>query len=420
MTKKLTAIAIENLKPGTARQEIADGKCTGLFHIIQASGVRSWAVRYRRPGDKKNAKLTLGRCPPITLAQARQLASAALLEVSQGRDPGIAKRQAKADAIDRSRDTVRARYEQYLEQHCKKHTRENTWKAIAGMFARDVLPAWGERSVHDVRRRDVIDLVEEIARVRPVMANRVLMAVSKFFNWMMARDVIVASPVAGVALPTKEKDRERVLSDPEIVRFWKACDAIPKPFGDIYKLLLLLGSRRQEVSEIAYSEIDEQARTWVLPAERSKNGKPRLTPLSRQAWDIISRQPRIAGSSFVFARRAAHSHMKAPLDAAMQPDAPFVIHDVRRTCASGLQKIGTDVAVTEKILGHEGGTFRGIVGVYQQHSYIEEKRAALQMWANRIDALVKGEAAGKVVKFGKRRAGVAPCAPPRIGAASTN
>jgi integrase len=406
MAKKLTPITVENLKPGTARREVADGGCVGLFHIVQTSGVRSWALRYRRPSDKKNAKLTLGRYPPITLAEARRLAAAALLEVAEGRDPGDAKRQAKIDATERDRDTVAARFEQYLAQHCKKHTREKTWEKIEGVFRKDVLPAWGAKSVHDIRRRDVIDLVEHIAQTRPIQANRALMMLSKFFRWMMSRDIIVASPVAGVSPPSKERARDRVLSDTEIPRFWKACDAIPEPFGDIYKLLLLVGSRRQELADMEIRELDEQAQTWTLPEERSKNHESRTTPLSRQAWELIRRQPRVAGSPHVFGRRSAHSHMKAPLDAAMQPDAPWVIHDLRRTCASGLQAIGTDVAVTEAILGHRAGTFKGIVSVYQRHNYLQEKRAALQMWANKVDALVKGETpAGKVVALRKRRRG---------------
>jgi integrase len=128
----------------------------------------------------------------------------------------------------------------------------------------------------------------------------------------------------------------------------------------------------------------------------------RLTPLPDQALAIITRQPHIAGP-YVFFRRGGHSAIKLLLDAAMRSDAPWRIHDLRRTCASGLQKLGINVAVTEAILGHKGGTFKGIVSVYQTHDYFEEKRAALQIWANHIDALVKSKCAGaKVVQLGRR------------------
>ena len=104
-----------------------------------------------------------------------------------------------------------------------------------------MLPAWRGRTVESIRRRDVIDLIEAVAETRPIAANRTLAAVSGFFSWLMARDVILASPTAGVAAPGKETERTRKLSDEEIVRFWKAGDVIPVPYGDIYKLLLLLG-----------------------------------------------------------------------------------------------------------------------------------------------------------------------------------
>jgi integrase len=405
VAKKLTAISIENLKAGTARREIPDGNL-GLYHIVQPSGVRSWAVRYRRPGSGKTAKLTIGKYPPMTLAQAREKASAALLEVAEGRDPGAAKQQAKAEQSERDSDTVAACFEKYFEQHCKKHLRAGTQVKIAGMFRNFILPAWGGNSVHDFRsRRDLYDLAHAIAKEKPVQANRVTSTVSAFFRWLEKRDIIADSPFTRVEMPTREKPRERVLSDPEIVRFWRACDAIPAPFGDVYKLLLLTGARKMEISKMQFCEVNEQARTWELPAARSKNGKARITPLSKQSFEIIARQPRIAGSDYVFSRRTAHSHQKAKLDKAMQPDSEFIIHDLRRTTASGLQKIGIDVAVTEKILGHESGSFKGIVSVYQTHSYLEEKRAALQMWANTIDALVKGDGTTKVLNFGKRRRG---------------
>jgi integrase len=399
LTKGLTTKSIENLKAGAARREVPDGGCAGLYLVVQPTGVRSWAARYRLNG--KPAKLTLGRFPTISLAEARRRATAALSQVAEGIDPAVEKRKTTIEVTDRKRDTVQAWYERYTG-HAKKRTRESTWEAIGGIFRREILPIWGGESVHNIKRRDVIDLVEGIANTRPVAANRTLTVVSTFFGWLVARDVIVASPAAGVAPPTKETERTRKLSDEEIVRFWTACEAIPVPYGDMYKLLLLLGARRQEIAEMPWREVDEQARTWELPADRSKTHANRLTPLPDQAFAIIARQPHIAGPH-VFFRRGGHSAIKLMLDAAMRPDASWRVHDLRRTCASGLQKLGINVAVTEAILGHKGNTFKGIVSIYQTHDYFEEKRAALQMWANRIDALVKGEGAGaKVVQLGRR------------------
>jgi integrase len=137
-----------------------------------------------------------------------------------------------------------------------------------------------------------------------------------------------------------------------------------------------------------------------------KNNESRIIPLSQQAWNLITAQPHIAGSDFVFSRRSAFNNIKPLLDRAMRPDEPFVTHDLRRTFASGLQKIGTDIVITEKVLGHKSGSFRGVIGVYQKHDYVEEARVVLQRWADRIDALVKGEQPdAKVITFEQRQLG---------------
>src|SRR5262249_20528744 len=309
---------------------------------------------------------------------------------------------AKAEAAERNGDTVQARAEQYLEQYCKRRTRPTTWINTEGIFRRDILPAWGERSVHDIKRRDVIDLVERIAEERPVMANRALTAISKFFSWLISRDVVDASPAVGVAAPTKEKPRERVLDDDEIIRLWNACDELPNPFGAIYRLLLLTGARRQEVAQLQWRELDEKTRTWTLPSERSKTHAARKIPLSRQAWAILAAQPRIVGMPYIFSRRIAFSHVKPTLDENMKPNSDWVTHDLRRSFASGMQRIGVDIAVTEKMLGHKSGSFRGVIGVYQRHEYLDEMRAALQKWADHIDRLLSGKPA-KVIPMHRRR-----------------
>jgi integrase len=405
MARKLTPIAVEKLKPGTTRREVRDGGCAHLYLVVQPSGHKSWAARFRFEGAPR--KLTLGAWPNVSVSSARKLTMDALSKLEGGEDPAATKRKTKAEALDRERDTVAFRAAQFLEQHAKRKTRFQTWQNSAGIFRRDILPAWGRCSVHDIKRRDVIELVEKIAEARPVMANRILSVASKFFGWLEARDVITVSPTRGVSAPSKETPRERVLSDAEIVRFWKACDAIPEPFGAIYRVLLLCGARRQEVAEMRRrAELDEPSRTWRLPPERVKNNESRIIPLPQQAWNLITAQPHIAGSDFVFSRRAAFGNIKPLLDKAMQPDAPFVTHDLRRTFASGLQKIGTDIVVTEKILGHKSGSLKGVIGVYQKHDYLEEARVALQRWADRIDVLVRGELPdAKVLSFERQTVG---------------
>ena len=158
---------------------------------------------------------------------------------------------------------------------------------------------------------------------------------------------------------------------------------------------------------MCWSEVDTAGLLWNLPRERVKNGISHTVPLSKQAWDIIAAQPRFVGCDFVFTgdgRRpvGGHSRLKRDLDERTKFSQPWTLHDVRRSVASGMQRLGIRVEVIEQILNHRSGTFRGIVGVYQRHDYLNEKRDALQRWANHVEGLVSGKPA-EVVPIRARR-----------------
>jgi integrase len=384
MAKALTAISVDNVRPTERRQEIPDGGCRGLYLVVQSSGSRSWAVRYRFGG--KTRKLTF---TAASLAEARRRAAEALHAVDAGTDPAAKAVEEKEAATARDADTVERWAAAFIERHAKKKTRRSTCYQYEGIFRRDVLPAWVGRTVHDVRRRDVIDLVEGIAEDRPVMANRARGMLSKFFNWLASRDVIESSPCAGVTPPSEERVRKRYLSDDEVARLWRACSKLPAPFDDIYRLLLLLGPRRQGVGEMQWNEITNGTQPiWTVTSERSKNKQTYTVPLSRQAWAIITAQPRIVGTDYVFGRRrTGFSHMKEKLDAEMRLNEPWRTHDLRRTIAAGMQRLGVETRVIEHVLGHKSGEFKGIVGVYQVHEFDKEKAAALQRWADHVERI---------------------------------
>src|SRR5262249_42870880 len=156
--------------------------------------------------------------------------------------------------------------------HARRKNRPSTAWAAERIFNRLVLPAWRGRSVQEIKRRDVIDLVEHVATDRPYLANRTLGVLSKFFNWLIARDRLALSPVAGVERPHKEVARSRTLSDEEVVALWKACNS-QGAFESALKVLLLVGARRNEVSQMKWAELDEERQAWIIPAHRSKNGR---------------------------------------------------------------------------------------------------------------------------------------------------
>src|SRR5262245_58489848 len=342
MTKALTAKSIENAKADVARREIPDRACRGLYLVVQPSGLKSWACRYRVA--RKPVKLTLGSYPAVSLAEARQLAAAALVDVARGTDPAAVKREAKQEA---KADTVEQLAGQFLEQHAKRKTRESSWKAVEATFKREVLPAWGSRPIIDIRRRDIADLVEAIAVTRPIQANRTLAHLSRFFKWCAGRDYIAGSPCIGVERPGAEVARNRCLNDDELRAFWAGTGHLPAPWGGVYRLLVLSGARREEVCQLPWSEIDLQHRLWTLPAQRNKAGVDLVRPLGPMAWSIIAAQPAGGnGGEYVFPRsRSRFDAAKKQLDQAMAV-TDWVVHDLRRVARSLLSRgrVESDVA----------------------------------------------------------------------------
>src|SRR5262249_46124697 len=268
MAKALTARYIESITPTAQTQEIPDGGCRGLYLLVHPTGRKAWAVRYRFEGRTRKLTLDAG----LTLAEARKAATAALHELERGHDPAAQKFAAQEKAeqaeADRNRDAIERLAHLFIEQHAKRNTRPNSWRQAEHVFEDIVLPAWGGRTVHDIKRRDIIDLVEDVAEDRPVMANRTLAHLSKFFNWCLEREVIQQSPGAGTNPPAKEHARERVLDDDEIRRLWSATETLDDAARACIQLLLLTGQRRDEIAKLKWTEV--KGDTLELPVARMK------------------------------------------------------------------------------------------------------------------------------------------------------
>ncbi|MDM8167018.1 site-specific integrase [Roseovarius sp.] len=416
MAKALTTKWVEALKPTQTRREIPDPALTGLYLVVQPSGAKSWAVRYRYAGKPK--KLTLGKWPIMGVADARAAASEAIEAVERGDDPSAAKKSAKAARIEAQlseRDKIKTLIEQYAKRHLSGLKSGAT---VRRELERHVVAAWGERDIQDITRRDVIDLLDRIADSgRVVSANRVRSYIGTFFNWAVDRDIISASPAQGVKPVAKEKARDRVLSDDEIRWFWRACDELGFPWGPFGKTLLLTAQRLGEVAGIADAEIEGD--TWHLSGDRTKNGRPHTVPLSDTVRSVLAAVERVEGragliytttgrsplSGFHKGRNHIAEHMaELASEEAGEPVEleRWTFHDLRRTAATGMARLGIPVRVTEAVLNHVSGTGGGIVAVYQRHDYADEKRAALDAWARLVADLVEGKA-DNVVRIGEAR-----------------
>jgi integrase len=421
----LTDIQIKRLALPKVRKEVPDGKITGLYLVVQPSGAKSWAVRYRLAGQPK--KLTLGPYPAIDLATARKRAQEAIGDVAGGKDPASEKKATRAlaraerDAEDSRLDRIAA---SYLDRYVKRSVGEAWGKEIERLLRVEILPKLGDKHIAAIKKANILDLLDAIVdRGSPITANRAFAVLRQLFNWAADRDLITVSPMPKSA-PAPENARDRVLSDKEIRLVWRAFDQIGRPFGSIGKLLLLTGARRDEIAEGSWSEIDLEARTWTIPRTRTKNEEAHEIPLSDTALDILRDLPRIAGKLdlvFTTTGRTAvsgFSKAKAAIDAAVleilkektrdrgeDADAAFphfTLHDLRRTVATNMQKLGVRLEVTEAVLNHMSGSRAGIVGVYQRHKWSTEKRAALDAWALVLEAIVTGASDEKLKEMRER------------------
>jgi integrase len=256
-----------------------------------------------------------------------------------------------------------------------------------------VVRAWRGRTAAEITRADIKALLREIASTKPTQANRVHAVVRKLFRWAADEEIISSSPCQGIARVAEEEDRERVLSDQELRRVWLAADQMGFVFGDVIKMLLLTAQRRNEVSQMEWSELDLDRAIWTLPAARCKNGHSHEVQLSPQAVNILRSIPRIGDSKYVFTLNGhspitMSSQLKDKIDAlANVPD--WRLHDLRRTAASGMARLRIPPHVLDRILNHVQGSVSGIAKIYNRHDYGNERREALAAWANQLYSLVR-------------------------------
>src|SRR5262245_58396409 len=274
---------------------------------------------------------------------------------------------------------------------------------VKRVIDRDVNPQWDERLISSITRRDVLDLIDGIAdRGALTYARRVHAHLHRLFRWSVGRGVIDNNPVANLPKPGAVVKRDRVLNDAELAVAWKAASQIEWPFGPLFRLLILTGARREEIGALRWSEL--RGDEIELDGARTKNGKPHTIPLSTTAVALIEGLPRIAESEFAFTTTGATpvsgwSKAKALLDeqaAKIKDGRPLPgwrVHDLRRSVATGMQKLGISLQVVEAVLGHVSGSRAGVVGVYQRHTYDAEKKAALEAWAQHVAAIVAGKPA---------------------------
>jgi integrase len=360
---------------------------------------RTYLVQYRVRG--RTRRLLLGSADVLDVEQARAAARKALAEVALGGDPQGAK-QAQRREDDQSLQAVVA---DYLEVK-RAEVRSRTFREIERYLRGSHFKPLHSRPLDQVTRKDVAGcLTRIVARNGSVTAGRARATLSAFYTWAVGQGLVDSNPVIGTNKPTDSKPRERVLSDKELVAIWRAC--LDSNYGRIIQLLALTGCRRGEVGGMRWSEIDPEAGTWTIPAERAKNGRAHTLPLPPAALSIIAAVERVEGRDHLFGGYGSHgfqrwSASKRELDTRAGV-AGWAVHDLRRTVATGMADLGAQPHVIEAVLNHQSGTKRGPAGVYNRSSYAREMTTALLTWADHVLGLVEGRE-NKITTLRPRRA----------------
>lgn len=380
MQKALTAKTLDALKGKERRYDVHDLHCPGLSVRVSESGRKTFSARFRFGVEQK--RVTLGTYPRISLATAREKAIDILRQADEGIDPTKKRRtpDMKVEAV--CRDFIRL----YAQN------RNKSWREAERILDREFVGSLGQRDIREIKRHDVLELMDAaIERGSGYQANRILSHVRKLLNWCVERGFLETSPIAGMKPPIKEVSRERVLTDDEVVRVLRACRNEVYPFRQIVPMLLATAQRRGELTEMRWSEIDLDEKVWVIPAERAKNGRKHYVPLSTFALEILNEVPRFLDCDYVFTTTretpvSGYSKWLRRLLAESETTG-WRYHDLRRTAATNLAKLGVQQAVTEKILNHISGIISGVAAVYNRHDYADEKRDALEKWGRRLAEL---------------------------------
>ena len=403
----LTHRTIETLRPAEAPYRVPDQRCKGLAVRVAPSGVKTWDLAYRIRGTGKMRRLSLGRTTDVSLEQARERANELTSAARGGRD--LIGEEGEARDAAASRITVQKLIDLYLRRRVVGRLR--TAKSIESRLKRTLAPIL-QRHAADICRRDMRAILDSIVdRGQGREAEKRRQVSTAMFRWALSQDIVEADPTAGLTPYDQGAPRDRVLTVEEVETVWKwlNTDALSLEAADILKLELLTGGRCGEVAGLRVEEIDRQKWTWTLPAGRSKNGRQRVTPIVGVAREIL--EQRLSGVEkgplFLLDKglvvTSAHIGHYLLTRRTTLPIAVFTSHDLRRTFATMLAEMGVALDLVAAIVGHESGgkDTRTLVRHYVQSDMLERKAHALQIWDQRLRAIVAGEEAANVVRLEK-------------------
>jgi len=390
VNKRMTAKEVQSLQSREKRYEVWDPGNVGFGIRVYPSGVKSWVYFYSCNGRRR--RMMLGNYPDKSLAVARNDYDKARKLVAGGIDPLDDRLRHKQERI--THPSISQLSTRYLEHYVRPKLKPATSAKYERQLKKHVLPKLGKRKVKEVRKAEIVSLVEEMASKTPILANRVLALVKGLFSYAVSVDIIQLNPASGIQPPGKEHIRERVLNLSEIAALWKLLDQHHnQDHADAIKLILLTAQRPGEVVDIHGDDIE--GCWWKLAGSKTKSGRPNRIYLAPLAREIINGRQ---GNSYLFPTagengRLRRDTLKASL-VKLMPELKekgvgyFTLHDLRRSAATGIAALGYG-AIVPDILNH---SVTGITRlVYDQYSRDPEKQMALEAWDKQLQKVISCE-----------------------------
>ena len=449
---KITKRAVDAMQAGQRDVFLWDTDLTGFGLKVSPAGGKTYIYQYRmaRPGEAERTaprRYTIGRHGALAPDQAREQAHKLAAMVATGTDPfeleaegRAAKDRARKEAGQRARIETDLAFDRYAplwlaDYEHEKGRRPSSVRLATGIVGNHLTPAFKSKPMPHIDRADLQRVLDTIPPKQKALRRAVYAYASVLFGWAVKRGDIAANPIDAMGKPEAPKARERVLADTELAKIWEAskADAV---FGPFYRLLILTGQRRAEVAGMDWAELDKPAAIWTIPADRAKNGVAHIVPLSVSAvaeldtiaaaraaaqakkddsaddnadddgkWpkggQVLTTNGKTAISGFSKAKRTLDEAITKASNKVPLPN--WRIHDIRRTVATGFQRLGIRFEVTEAVLNHVSGARSGVAGIYQRHDWKDEKRAALDVWARQIEQILKPAKSTNVVALEKAK-----------------
>lgn len=414
-TARINKSSVDALARSLKDTFLWDDKIAGFGLKATPAGAKVYLYQYRMHGGRgaKVRRYTIGKHGALSPDQARTEANRLAMLVKQGIDP-------QADKVEKKRQAVDLAFPAYLDEFARDCLAAS-WKGSApeveAMLRNYALPMLKSKALPEITRTDIAAVMRPVKK-KPALASKLFAVLRYLFRHAVSEGDLTTSPMEGMKPPPVPAARDRVLEDWELALVWKAAVEVGDPFGSMVRLLLLTGQRREEVAGLPWSELRQHEALWKLPADRSKNDQALDTPLPSLAIDLLgalAKGDKWPRRGWVISTTgkvpfSGYSKAKTRLDAALaklndgESLERWTLHDLRRTLATGMQRLGIRFEVTEAILNHVSGSRSGVAGIYQRHDWGPEKVSALQAWSDHIARLLSGADETNVVQLAEARA----------------